>query len=369
MTESSPYYLNGMRNFTNVTWNPQKSVVDYLINNQINITLQDPDTPSDHPADETTTYLYPNLQSIDTWTQMTSMPRFQLAWEAINQATTILFDADILNRFYAYNAQQYLTADYTLVQNFVLIDQSAAYQSVIYNDPNFGMSTVKGLTWWVSAASDWDSDDATQSTNAAYQTLVAYFKQVTDADGNPYDPVIDLESGETGVNTMTYAVGPQAMLAMITNVLSQQVRTDTRLQQTTGSINELEIAQIQWGDCAVVYDNMIKGLPTTYSFASMDEVFKYPPEFGAYVMNPDKGGLTQNDAIGASLAKIIVERNPSSYQTVLNLENMQYFYETYAVGEYDALITRFGFDNDNQVKMFNSYIEELIDYFLLQSST
>lgn len=233
---------------------------------------------------------------------------------------------------------------------------------MIYNDPNFGMSTVKGLTWWVSAASDWDSDDATQSTNAAYQTLLAYFKQLTDpATGAIYDPVIDLESGETGVDTMPYAVGPQSMLAMITNVLSQQVRTDTRLQQTTGSINELEIAQIQWGDCAVVYDNMLKGLPTTYSFASMDEVFKYPPEFGAYVMNPDKGGLTQEDAIGASLAKIIVDRDPASYQTVLNIENMQYFYETYAVGEYDALITRFGFDNDNQVKMFNSYIEELID--------
>jgi hypothetical protein len=33
------------------------------------------------------------------------------------------------------------------------------------------------------------------------------------------------------------------MLAMVTNVLSQQVRTDTRLQQTTGSINQTEIAQ------------------------------------------------------------------------------------------------------------------------------
>ena len=84
MTVSSPYYLSGMRNFTNVTWNPQKSVVDYLIDNQINITLQDPNMPSDHPADEKTTYLYPNLAAIDTWTQMTDKPRFQLAWEAIN---------------------------------------------------------------------------------------------------------------------------------------------------------------------------------------------------------------------------------------------------------------------------------------------
>lgn len=168
---------------------------------------------------------------------------------------------------------------------------------------------------------------------------------------------------------MTYAVGPQSMLAMVTNVLSQQVRTDTRLQQTTGSINQTEIAQAQWGDCAVVYDNMMKGLPTTYSFADMDEVFKYPPEFGAYVMNPEKGGKTQNDAFGTSQSKVLVARDPASYQTFLNLENMQYYFETYAVGEYDALITRFGFVDDNQVDMFNSYIEELVDQFLLQNST
>ena len=118
---------------------------------------------------------------------------------------------------------------------------------------------------------------------------------------------------------MTYAVGPKSMLAMVTNVLSQQIRTDPRLQQTTGSINIFEIAQSQWGDCAVVYDNMMKGLPETYSFASMDEVFKYPPEFGAYVMNPEKGGGTQADAFDTQQAKILVARDPASYQTFLNI--------------------------------------------------
>ena len=48
---------------------------------------------------------------------------------------------------------------------------------------------------------------------------------------------------------------------------------------------------------------------------------------------------------------------------------MQYYYETYAVGEYDALITRFGFTSNAQVDMFNTYIEELVDQFLLQNST
>jgi preprotein translocase subunit YajC len=170
MTVSSPYNLAGMRNFTNVTWNPQKSVVDYLIDNQINITLSDPDLPSDHPADETTTYSYPNMASIDTWTQMTTKPRFQLAWEAINQATTILFDADILNRFYAYNANLYMFQDYELVQEFVLIGLTADDQMTVYTEPNFGMNTVKGLTWWVSAASNSDSAD-----NPDYDRLVTYY--------------------------------------------------------------------------------------------------------------------------------------------------------------------------------------------------
>lgn len=183
------------------------------------------------------------------------------------------------------------------------------------------MNTVKGLSWWVSA-------DLNGDTSRDYQILVTYFA----SKGITLDDTV-----------MEYILGPKAMLTMITNTLSQQVRTDPNLYQTSGSINLKEIAQGQWGNCGVIYDNMMVGLPTTYSYAKMDPVIAYPPEFGAYVLDPERGGGNQSQAFNISMSKILLEQDPTSYKSFLNSANLQYFYEQYEVNEYEALLERFGF--------------------------
>lgn len=145
---------------------------------------------------------------------------------------------------------------------------------------------------------------------------------------------------------MTYATGPQSMLTMIVNVLSQQIRTDPTLFQSSGTINVLEITQAQWGNCGPIYNNLLVGLPTTYSLANMDEVFSYPPEFGAYILDPIYGNSSQSYGFNITMSRDLLSADPTSFVSFLNSENMQYFYETYEIGEYDSLKQRFGFDND-----------------------
>lgn len=69
------------------------------------------------------------------------------------------------------------------------------------------MNSVKGLTWWVSAILNGEGSQD-------YNILIGYYakKGIT----------ID-------ANTWIYIGGPKAMLTMIINTLSQQVRTDPNL--------------------------------------------------------------------------------------------------------------------------------------------
>lgn len=109
---------------------------------------------------------------------------------------------------------------------------------------------------------------------------------------------------------------------------------------------------------------MMVGLPSTYSLASMDETLPYPPEFGAYVLNPDQGNGTQAQAFNISMSKTLLERDPGSYKSLLNSLNVEYFYEQYEIHEYEAIQERFGFDDVSQIQMFATYMDDLIEYFL-----
>lgn len=115
MTAQAPIQYTGKRDFTNVYWYSQKSVVSYGLDNQVDL----------NSAAPTSTVKYPNLGAVDTWTQMQEKPKFMQAWEAINEASELLFTATMLNRFYAYNALYYIFDDYTQVQDYVLYGLSA----------------------------------------------------------------------------------------------------------------------------------------------------------------------------------------------------------------------------------------------------
>jgi hypothetical protein len=212
------------------------------------------------------------------------------------------------------------------------------------------MNNVGGLSWWVSAQLHGsDSDD--------YKTLVAHFSNLG----------IDLT---TPTNIMTQAVGPASMIQQIVDSLSQAVRTDPALDQHDADINIRQVSRAQWGFCGVVYDSAIVGLPIElYSMAQLDSSIPYPPEFGAYVLDPARGNGTQAMAFNNSMSQKLFAQDPTSFTTFLNSENMRYFYEEYALNSVNSLMTRFGFSNEAQINMFHNYLDEMIANYLYQNST
>lgn len=79
-----------------------------------------------------------------------------------------MFTSNMLSRFYAYNAYEYLFSDQVLVNQGVLASLSAADQITVYTNSKFGMNSVEKLTFWVYANVGGD-------TSAAWINLVAYY--------------------------------------------------------------------------------------------------------------------------------------------------------------------------------------------------
>jgi hypothetical protein len=50
----------------------------------------------------------PNLAGLSVWYQKTHKPTWWLAWQALTQASYLMFNSNFLARFYAYNAFYYV---------------------------------------------------------------------------------------------------------------------------------------------------------------------------------------------------------------------------------------------------------------------
>mmetsp|Transcript_39184 Transcript_39184/g.28327 ORF Transcript_39184/g.28327 Transcript_39184/m.28327 type:complete len:126 (+) Transcript_39184:480-857(+) len=100
--------------------------------------------------------------------QMENKPDFWLAWKALCQINTIMFNSSIVNRYYAWNAYNYVFYDYDAVQAGVLGGFDSATSNAIYTDTFYGLDTVNKLFYWVNANQNGaDSDD--------YKNIVTYF--------------------------------------------------------------------------------------------------------------------------------------------------------------------------------------------------
>lgn len=62
--------------------------------------------------------------SYSVWHQMVNRPRYWLAWQAMATLSDLMFRSNLLYRYMAYNAYNYLFFDYTLVQQGVLVGLS-----------------------------------------------------------------------------------------------------------------------------------------------------------------------------------------------------------------------------------------------------
>ncbi len=80
---------------------------------------------------------------------MANKPKFFKAWQAMTQAYELMLNSDYVFRVYAYNALEYFFNDFADVQTYVLPGLTEQQQSIIYNDPKFGMNSVTGLSKWM----------------------------------------------------------------------------------------------------------------------------------------------------------------------------------------------------------------------------
>jgi hypothetical protein len=92
-----------------------------------------------------------NFGALSAWSQMTNKPKYWLAWQALSQATFIINDSNVMERYYAYNALEFVFDDFDQVAAGVLYGMDAATQNTIYIDQNFGMNAVHNLAVWVQA--------------------------------------------------------------------------------------------------------------------------------------------------------------------------------------------------------------------------
>ena len=93
-----------------------------------------------------------NMGAYDVWYQMVEKPKYFKAWQALVQAYELMLNSDFTYRLEAMNAYYYFFEDYSLVQNFVLPTLLSEDQMTVYNDAEYGMSTIEGLSKWCQAA-------------------------------------------------------------------------------------------------------------------------------------------------------------------------------------------------------------------------
>jgi hypothetical protein len=65
---------------------------------------------------------------------MVNQPRYWLAWQARTIISDLMFSSNMVYRYYAYNAYNYIFYDYQMVQQGVLADLSSVDQSIVYED-------------------------------------------------------------------------------------------------------------------------------------------------------------------------------------------------------------------------------------------
>ena len=83
---------------------------------------------------------------------MVNKPKYYKAWQAMTQAYELILDSDYVNKFYAYNALNFYFNDEEDVKSFVLTNLYADDKTKVYSDPEYGLSTITGLTRWSAAA-------------------------------------------------------------------------------------------------------------------------------------------------------------------------------------------------------------------------
>lgn len=161
MRIAGPYELITDRRFEGRQWAPTKSCIDYSMNYTYSGVNEE---------EYSTLSLMPNLDGLSVWYQKTHKPDYWLAWQALTQVAQLMFKSEMLTRYYAYNAYEYIFKEPALVYTGVLASLNPTDQQTVYSDPKFGMDSTDKLIYWVYASEQGD-------TSLAWQELITYYSQ------------------------------------------------------------------------------------------------------------------------------------------------------------------------------------------------
>jgi hypothetical protein len=247
--------------------------------------------------------LMPNLEGLSIWYQKTHKPLWWKAWQALTQVSDLMYTSNMLSRYYAYNAYEYLFDTPALVYQGVLAGLSTADQQTVYYDSKFGMDSVEKLTFWVYANEGGD-------TSKAWSLLVNYYS------GKGID-----------LSTAMYQIcGPKSIIQFVVQEQQQVLLTYPDFEQKV-SLDELEMTQLQWGQNSVLgnAELMMMEVPVLESMGQpiFDNVFVAYPEFGTYLQQHGLGDLVLSN----EQVQLMLEKSTDSYQTLLNPDNMRAFYK------------------------------------------
>jgi len=271
------YSYDVTRELTNATWYPQKSVVQY--NSTYTYTASD--SSNDNAG---TTMKTINMGAYDVWQQMQGKPEYYQAWQAMTQAYELMATSDFVNRQYAYNGLNYFFNDYASVQTYVLPDLTELQQSTVYNDPNYGMSTITGLSKWMGASRP--GYHKLPNSTPEYVAIQAHFAEMG----------IDLTDA-----IMDFATGKGSMMMSVSAAIEFAILRDPALNLHSRDLALDDVLQSQWGFSGSTsgIGTTLNGVAEIYSVASLSDIFPYAPEFGAYVLDPTRGNSTTEFTLNA----------------------------------------------------------------------
>lgn len=219
----------------------------------------------------------------------------------------------------------------------------------MYNDPNYGLSTITGLSKWMGASRP--GYRKLPNSTPEYAAIVAHFDDIG----------IALTEEQ-----MDFATSKGSMMMSVSAALEFAILRDPALELHSRDLAMDDVLQSQWG-----FSGSTSGIGTTlhgvaeiYSVASLSDIFPFAPEFGAYVLDPTRGASTNNYTLSYDSSQIDFAQSTTSYSTFLRQDVMHQFYVGYEAKDTSLMTNLFGFQNWDSVEMFHTYLGEMVNYFL-----
>lgn len=164
--------------------------------------------------------------------------------------------------------------------------------------------------------------------------------------------------------------GSGSMLKMIYIQVNFGVLVDPTLK-LNNRIDMAKIIPAQLGYSAITNSPNItmKSVAPLLSVASLNEAVGYPPEFGAFVLDPTRGNSDAANLLTYDSSLDIYAQDLESLNSMLNTEATFNFFTAYETQDMSTMVNRFGFTTWTQVDLYRNYLDDLADHFLMKNAT